>query len=101
MGSVAPNDTTDTNQPRILDLGTGRTLAKNLTLGEKLHAKGLGVDHRRHLEEGYLAAMTRAMMSARKALRAPGIIHRQTTGAPGTFSLIHLRMTRLSTGRTI
>ena len=34
MESVAPDDTTDTNHPRILDLGAGRTPTKNLTLGE-------------------------------------------------------------------
>ena len=97
MGSVAPDDTTDTDHPRILDLGAGWTPAKNITLGEKLHAKGLGVDQRRHLEEGYVAAM----MGTWKALRAPGKFHRQTTGTPGTMYLIHLSMAGLSTGRTI
>ena len=97
MGSVAPDDTIDTDHTWILDLGAGWNPVKNITLGEKHHAKGLGVDQHHHLEEGYVAAM----LGAWKALCAPGIIHRQTTGTPGTMYLIHLSMAGLSTGRTI
>ena len=96
MESVAPDDTPDTNHPRSHDLGAGQTPEKNLTLGERIHVNGLGVDQRCHLGEGHVATM----IGARRALRAPGIIHRRTPGFPETMSLIHLSTTRLPTGGT-
>ena len=35
MGSIAPDETTDTNHPQSLDLEAGRTPAKNLTHRER------------------------------------------------------------------
>ena len=84
MGSVAPDDTTDTNHPRSHDLGAGRTPEKNLTLGERIHTNGLGVDRRFHLREGHVVAM----IGAWSALHTPGIIHRRTPGFPGTMSSV-------------
>ena len=43
MGSIALDETTDTNHPQSLDRGAGRTPANNLSLRERLHANGLGV----------------------------------------------------------
>ena len=48
MGSIAPDETTDTNHPQSLDLGAGRTPANNLFLRERLHANDLGVVHQHH-----------------------------------------------------